>query len=316
MSLIDLAELLGTAFSILSVGALLFAGAAISNETNRLAVIKILSSPNQGAMKFEVLANGWVSFFEWIFGSKITSKRQLITIPIYTFAVAGIFFCVWIIYLFIFQNPTHSLSGHLPLTFIQGIKDYYHQGFWGSLLLDVITIQMTKLCIAIGRKRGFQSISFYLIFFATLIFVYFVFSLLVLGFRTYDMVRLYTDFVPNDQMFPILYNPIKDFSNSLNLFSPVSLIYVTSKGWVTTYFMPEPLIFYCAVVGQFSLIFWVIAYQIAISMNWINSKGLWFLSAIKDPVAQAKGILALVTTGIFGLLLIIFVCGIILFYLH
>lgn len=301
MSLSEVAGLLSIPLTVLSTGAALFLGVALATKKNRMETIKVLKSKDFGDTKFADLANTWVFLFERFFGQSIFAKRQILTIPLYTIAVSGIFFFLWIVYLYIFKNPTYSFSARLPFNVAQAIKDFYTKGIFASLLIDVVTIQMTKLCIKLGRHRGFDSFRFYAMFILTLLVASFLFSIAAFLFRVDDMVRLYLQFAPNDPMPVIPYAPLTYFGPSLSLFQPQTLIHVTSAGWLSTYFMPEPLIFYCGVTAQLSLLFIALAHQIAIGLLKLKTASIRFVSVVGTPAANAGSVIFVVVLSVLAL---------------
>ncbi len=215
----------------------------------------------------------------------------------YTLAVSGIFFLTWIIYLYIFRNPTHSLSANLPMNFNQSASDFYHKGIFATLLIDFITIQLTKVAIRTGVKSGYYSGRFVLIFLTTFAIAYFMFSIAVFYFRIEDMVRLYIELAPNDQIPVMPYAPFANMASSLSLFYPQTIIHVTTQGWFSTYFMPEPLIFYCAVAAQMSLLLITLAYQMATGLERLKNLCVGFVSNVGTPQANAYSVIVLAILG-------------------
>lgn len=301
MSPSEVAGLLSIPLTVLSTGAALFLGVALATKKNRVETIKVLKGKDFGETKFTDLANTWVLIFWRFFGQSIFAKRQIVTIPLYTLAVSAIFFLTWILYLYFFRNPTYSFSARLPLNVVQAIRDFYSKGIFASLVIDVVTIQMTKVCINLGRGRGFDSVRFYAMFTLTLLVAAFLFSIAAFLFRVDDMVRLYLQFAPNDPMPIIPYAPISYFGASLSLFQPETLIHVTSKGWFSTYFMPEPLIFYCGVTAQLSLLFIVFAHQIAIGLLKLKAACIRFVSAVGTPAANAGSVIFVIVLSVLAL---------------
>lgn len=308
MTLIEFAGLVSIPLTIVSTGAALFVSVALATKKNRMETIKVLNSRSFGEARFADLANTWVLFFERFFGRTFLAKRQLITIPLYTLGVSGIFFAIWILYLYIFRNPTNSFAAPLPFNLIQAIKDFYSYGIFASLLIDTVTIQLTKACIGTGRRYGFNNGRFYSMFLLALLAACFLFSVAVFLFRVADMVQLYLTYAPQDEMPVMPYRPLEYFNASLSLFQPQTLIHVTSAGWLSTYFMPEPLIFYCGVTAHLSLLFVGFAHQIAIGLAKIKTTCLRFVKAVGTPEANADSIVLMVLLSMFALPL----CGVVL----
>jgi hypothetical protein len=304
MKLFEFVGLIAVPLTLLATAAIVFVSVSLSTKKNRLETVRAIQSKNFGVNHFSMLCSLWASLFYRFFGHKILSKRQIITIPIYTLVVSGIFFLVWFIYLYIFRNPTHSLSANLPIHVKQAVSDFYHKGIIAALIIDFITIQLTKIAIRTGAKFGYYSFRFLLIFAATLGIAYFIFSTAVLLFRIEDMVRLYIEVAPNDPMPIIYYEPFANMASSLSLFYPSTVVHVTSAGWFSTYFMPEPLIFYCAVTAQVSLLSITLGYQIAIGLKQLKNLSIGFVKNVGTPEANAYSVIFLVVLGLAAIPLI------------
>jgi len=298
MTLIEFIGLATVPVTLLATAAIVFVGAAFSTKKNRLETVKAIQSKGFGANNFSTVAGLWALYFYRLFGDRVLAKRQVLTIPIYTLVVSGIFFLTWIIYLYIFRNPTHSFSANLPMNFKQSASDFYHRGIIATLLIDFITIQLTKVTIRIGAKYGYYSVRFVLIFLMTLATAYFVFSIAVFYFRIEDMVRLYIELAPNDQIPVMPYAPLANMASSLSLFYPQTIIHVTTQGWFSTYFMPEPLIFYCAVTAQVSLLSITLGYQIATGLERLKNLCIGFVKHVGTPQANAYSVIFLVIIGL------------------
>lgn len=231
-----------------------FVGIAFATKKNRTEAIRIIQQMDFGKGYLVGLLTLWAEQFYYIFGRSYWAKRQLITVPLYTLTISGIFFLIWIAYLYIFENPKHLIVVDFPVAYKLAVKDYYYKGIFASIFLDFIVIFLTKFLLKVGTKVNFISIKFILLFFIGIIFSLFLFSNIVFIFRVADMVMLYSELAPYDTL-PILpYDPISYLFSSLKLFTPETIIHVTSAGWYTTYFMPEPLLFYCAIT-TYAIIF-------------------------------------------------------------
>lgn len=298
MTLIEFASLVSVPVTILATATIVFVSVALATKKNRMETVKVIQSKSFGANRFSTVAGLWAIYFHRLFGDRVLAKRQLLTIPIYTLMVSGVFFLAWIIYLYIFRNPTHSFSASLPMSLKQATSDFYHKGVIASLLIDFITIQLTKVAIRVGAKSGYYSIRFVMIFLATLAIAYFVFSISVLYFRVEDMVRLYIDLAPNDQIPLMPYAPFDNMASSLSLFYPQTIIHVTTRGGFSTYFMPEPLIFYCAVAAQVSLLSIALSYQMATGLERLKNLCIGFVKNVGTPQANANSVVFLVILGL------------------
>jgi hypothetical protein len=298
MKLFEFISTITIPVTLLTTASIVLVSVALATKKNRLATVQAIQSKDFGASRFNSLCRIWVSYFYRVFGDRILAKRQLLTIPIYTLVVSGIFFSTWIIYLYIFKNPTYSLSANLPIHFKQAVSDFYQKGIIASLLIDLVTIQLTKMAIRTGTNHGYYSVRFFMAFILNFVVAYFIFSIAVLLFRIDDMVRLYIDFAPNDPMPEVLYEPLANISSSLSLFHPQTFVYFTTQGAFTTYFMPEPLIFYCAVTAQISLISITLAYQLAIGLERLKNLCIGFVKNVGTPETNAYSVIVLVILGL------------------
>ncbi|WP_156038801.1 hypothetical protein [Chromobacterium haemolyticum] len=305
MSLSGFVSLAAIPLSIFSSVAIVFTSVALTTKKSRLETIAQLKSNTLGAQRFFSLSDMWASAYLRIFGERYFSKRQIFTIPLYTLIVSALFFSLWFLYLYIFQNPYHSLSARLPINVRQSIFEFYHKGVYASLALDVISIQLTKKSIRIGKSKGFGSVRFLLFFAFVLFFSYFLFSIVVLGFRVEDMVSLYMSMAPNDPMPVIPYTPIESFSSSLALFKPATIVHITTRGAFSTYFMPEPLIFYCTASAQASLVFIFLANNVANFLLFVRNLAINFTAKVGTPKANATSILALIVIALISMPIIL-----------
>jgi hypothetical protein len=294
MTLIESIGLATVPVSLLTGVALVFVGAAFATKKNRLETIQAIQSKDFCANRFTTVAGLWALYFHRLFGDRILAKRQILTIPIYTLLVSGIFFLTWLVYLYIFKNPSHTLSGHLPITFKQAVSDFYHKGIVATLLIDFATIQFTKVAIRTGTRIGYYSARFAIAFLATLAIAYFLFSIAIQFFRIEDMVSLYMERAPNDPMPVMPYAPFANLASSLSLFQPQTFVHVTTQGWFSSYFMPEPLIFYCAVAAHLSLVAIALAYQVATALERLKNLCIGFVKSIGTPQSNAYSVISLV----------------------
>lgn len=306
MTSIEFISLITVPITLLATATIVFVSVAFATKKNRLETVKALQSKGFGADHFATASGLWAMYFHRLFGSRLLAKRQFLTIPVYTFMVSGIFFLTWIIYLYIFRNSAHSLAVNLPLEFKQSVSDFYHRGVVVTLLIDFTTIQLTKLAIRVGSKSGYCSARFAIIFLATLIIAYFIFSIAVFYFRIEDMMVLYAELAPNDQMPVMSYAPLANISSSLSLFYPQTMIYITTQGLFSSYFMPEPLIFYCAVTAQASLLSIALGYQMATGLERMKNVCIGFVRNVGTPQANAYSVIFLLILGLASIPVIAF----------
>ncbi len=294
MTLVEFISIATVPITLLATVSIVFVSVALTTNKNRLETVKAIQSKGFGVKGFSTVASLWALYFHRVFGDRILAKRQLLTIPLYTLVVSGIFFTTWVVYLYIFRNPTHSVAASLPGVFKQSASDFYHKGIIVTLLIDFTTIQLTKMAIRTGFKVGYCSFPFFLVFLTTLAFAYLIFSIAVHYFRVEDMVYLYANLAPNDQVPVIPYEPFVNMASSLKLFYPQTIIHVTTQGWFSTYFMPEPLIFYCAVAAQASLFFITLAYQIATGLEWLKNMSIGLVRNAGTPQVNAYSVIFIV----------------------
>jgi hypothetical protein len=301
MTKIEFISLATVPVTLLATAAIVFVSVALATKKSRLETVRAIQSKNFGANHFSTIGGLWALYFHFLFGDRILAKRQALTIPLYTLVVSGIFFLIWVIYLYIFRNPTHSFSANLPMSFKQAANDFYHKGIIATLLIDFTTIQLTKMAIRTGAKSGYYSIRFAVTFFTTLAIAYFIFSLAVFYFRVEDMVRLYIELAPNDPIPIMPYAPFANMASSLSLFYPQTIIHVTTQGLFSTYFMPEPLIFYCAVTAQVSLLSITLGYQIAAGLERLKNLCISLVRSVGTPQVNAYSVIFLVILGLISI---------------
>lgn len=294
MTLIEFISLITVPVTLLTTATMVFVSVALATKKSRLETAKIIQSKSFGANQFSMAGELWALYFHRLFGDRILAKRQILTIPTYTLVVSGIFFLIWIAYLYIFRNPTHSFSATLPLTFKQAASDFYHKGIIATLFIDIIAIQLTKIAIRTGAKSGYYSARFILIFIANLAAAYLIFSFAIFFFRVEDMMRLYVELAPNDPIPTMPWKPVGNLASSLSLFYPQTIIHFTTQGGFSTYFMPEPLIFYCAVTVQLSLLAITLSYLIATGLERLKNLSIGFVKSVGTPQTNAQSIIVLV----------------------
>lgn len=307
MSLGDITQSLIAAVSMVGTVSVIFYGGAISTSKARNDLIRELQAGDFGVYRFSTIANWWAGYFYVLFGKNTLAKRQLVTIPLYTLVVSWVFFGIWIAYVYIFHNPKHVLAP-LPLEMKQAIEAFYTEGVFAALLIDVICIQATKRAIAKGDQFGFGSFKFYRAFLSPFIFgtIGFIFATHV--FRVADMVFVYGVFAPHDAMPLMPFEPLTRLKHGLRLFQPETVAHITSRGAYTTYFMPEPLILYCAIAAQLSIVIIAFAYWTSIFLARTKVFSIFFLKQIGNKKAQARAFFAMMVANVvlIPLLLVLF----------
>ncbi|KVM77347.1 hypothetical protein WJ60_29510 [Burkholderia ubonensis] len=247
--------------------------------------------------------------FERYFGARLLSAKQLLTIPIYTLLVSCIYVSVWIL---------HNIHGDVMAIFKpfhplmkQSLHDYFHEAIFVALVVDVFSISLTRIAIRAGRVKGYLSIRFLVIFVATIAASFFAFTLGLFFLRVLDMVRLYTDIAPQDPIPIMPYRPLDGFSVLFNLFNAPTVIHVTSRGWIATYFVPEPILFYTAVTSQLSLIFIIASHLLAKIVLFVKQASIKMLQAAGTTAGAATGIFA---SMLMWMLAITFFCAVVAFH--
>lgn len=244
MSNIDILGTLGSIFTILSFGASVFVGAAMTTKKFRDAIVKEMKGRSFGAATLEQLANTWAMIFERYFGTRLFSLKQLLTIPLYTLAVSCVYIAVWILHNV--HGDVRAIFGPFSPLMKQALHDYFHEAIFVALVVDVFSISLTRIAIRAGRNQGYLSFRFFSLFFLTIAASFFAFTFGLFFLRTLDMVRLYVDLAPLDRIPVMPYKPLEGFKVLFNLFNLPTVIHVTSRGWFSTYFIPEPVLFYTA----------------------------------------------------------------------
>ncbi|NMZ13440.1 hypothetical protein HBO07_19350 [Pseudomonas proteolytica] len=271
---------------------------AFSTKKSRLEILKSLSGMSLGRDRFIGIAQLWASCFQRVFGRTLLAKRQLISIPLYTLLVSLVFFVVWLLDLYLFKNPEHVFNVPPPPNVLQAIKDFYSKGLLVAIAIDCVTIQLTKWSINVGMRRGFGSWRFLWCFSATIALAYLLFSAAVYWFRWSDMSELYA-MLPADEVRPtIAFDPLRNVLYSIALFQPVTFIYATSEGLVSSHFMPEPILFYCAVTGTLSLLTITLAYQFARGADWLRRLCMGVVSHVGTPRTNAMSVVFMMLLGL------------------
>ncbi|MGH8783124.1 hypothetical protein [Paraburkholderia sp.] len=300
MTLTDLIAVVSVPLGLLAGGAGVFAGIGLANREERLKTIKGLQAKDFGQKKIQFAVNTWSSIFERFFGSRYMARRQILSIPIYTICMSMAFFAIWIAWIYLLQNPTHTL-GPLPVVVRQALSDFYRQGILACILTDLIAIQLTKFSLRRLNTSGIFSARFLISYLINLAICFFLFTVVVFLFRVEDMVRLYMQVAPHDPMPIVAYSPIEYIRSSIDLFHLETTIYVTSRGWFSTYFMPQSVILYCTVATQSTLVFMVFAAGL---FRACQSSKTFLLSAVRGmgtPRANANGLIVFFVASLFGI---------------
>ncbi|WGS54915.1 hypothetical protein LFL96_36080 (plasmid) [Paraburkholderia sp. D15] len=309
MSTTDILGTLGSIFTILSFGCGVFVSVAMTTKKLRESIIKEMKGRTFGAATLEQMAKTWVMIFERYFGDRLLSIKQIITIPIYTLTVSCVYIAVWIL---------HNIHGDINANFKpfsplmkQSLHDYFHEAIFVALAVDIFSISLTRIAIRAGKVKGYLSFRFLFLFFLTISASFFAFTFGLFFLRVLDMVRMYTELVPQDPIPVMPYKPFEGFNVLLNLFNAPTVIHVTSKGWIATYFIPEPILFYTAVTSQLSFIFIIVAHLLAKFSLSVRQASIKMLQTAGTTAGIATGIF---TSMLVWMLTIIFFCAIAAFH--
>lgn len=300
MTLTDFIAVVSVPLGLLAGGAGVFAGIGLANKEERLKTIKGLQAKDFGQKKMQFAAATWSNIFKRFFGSNYFSPRQILSIPVYTIFMSIVFFVTWIAWMYLLQNPEHKI-GPLPIAVRQALSDFYGQGILACVATDVIAIQMTKFSLRRLSNHGLFSVKFLISYLSNLAICFFIFTGIVFVFRVEDMVRLYMQVAPFDAMPLVKYTPIEYIKSSIDLFHLETTIYPTSRGWYSTYFMPQSVILYCAIATQSTLIFMIAATGLFRICQ--LSKG-FLLSVVRGmgtPRANANGLIIFFVASLFGI---------------
>jgi hypothetical protein len=274
---------LGLFFSV----TLLFCSIGLATKESRTEITLTLNNINLGDKLITRSCEKWIAFYRYLFGSRYLSKRQLLTIPIYTYFVSAICFGIWIIYILLFQNPKHLLLTGSSLPLSLAVKQFYPDGLLASITLDIIVINYTKYIInkITNKDRGILFISIAITF--GVFMSYILFTIVCFGFRLWDMLMIYTEMAPNDPIRTMPYHPFEDVSQYIHLFEPRTLLHVTTNGTFSSYFMPEPIILYSVFASQITLVFTAIGLYLSSKIKLFRVICIRFVEVIDSPKAHA-----------------------------
>lgn len=264
-------------------------GVASFNPSFREGISNSLQRMNLGTNSIVAGMTLWAKAFVTLFGKRYISLRFFIVVPIYTLAVSAVFFVIWYAMIITLRNNSGDILATPPISFQQAAKQYYWGGFIVSVAIDSITILLTKKCLHIFTRRGGVSLRFVAMVIFSFFLTYIILITSINMFRIYDMVRLYAELAPGDTM-PIM--PFELFPSSMNnwlyLVDLPTTIHFTSAGAFSTYFMPEPILFYCALSGQISILFFAFLSVIFIFLFRLRNFMSGVFSLTETPEFHAK----------------------------
>src|SRR3546814_10179767 len=82
----------------------------------------------------------------------------------------------------------------------QALHDYFHEAIFVALVVDMLSISLTRIAIQAGKNRGYLSFTFVSLFFLTITASFFAFTFGLFFLRTLDTVPLYANLAPLDKM--------------------------------------------------------------------------------------------------------------------
>ncbi|SFO86760.1 hypothetical protein SAMN03159417_00399 [Ralstonia sp. NFACC01] len=174
----------------------------------------------------------------------------------------------------------------------QALYDYFHEAIFVALIVDIFAISFTRIAIRSGRANGFLSFRFFSIFLLSISISFAIFSLGTFAMRVWDMVRLYIDHAPQDPIPIMPYRPFSSFDVLLNPFNTPTIMHVTSRGVFSTYFIPEPVLFYTALTSQLSFLLIISSHLLAKLFLLIRNSSVAILKIAGTPNGAAIGVFA------------------------
>jgi hypothetical protein len=201
----------------------------------------------------------WLRAFVNIFGRKLVCWQYLIYTPLYTVAVSVILIGLWLglVYGAFYANHSFNTPAHIQLWMWESLRQYMDFGIFIAIALDYLTVLLTKVALRSLYRKHFAPAYFAIFSAICAVTVYAIFDVVIYGLHLWDYYDIYTNFVPNDPLPPLpafkLF-PVQPHFGA-QLFAPTTFIHVTSRGWISAYFFPEPLLFYAMITTVCTLPF-------------------------------------------------------------
>jgi len=201
----------------------------------------------------------WLRVFVHVFGRRLLCWRYFICTPLYTLVVSVILVGLWLalVYGDYYFHHNFDTPAYLQPWMRESIKQYFKFGIVIAVLLDYFAILSIKIALRSLYRRQFAPIYFALFSAICTIAIYGIFDVIVYCWHLWDYYDIYTNFVPNDPLPalpPFQLFPVQPHSGT-QLFAPTTFIHVTSRGWISAYFFPEPLLFYAMITTVCTLPF-------------------------------------------------------------
>lgn len=251
-------------FSGLVTAASLFVALAMAFPSFREALANDARRWHYGVNWVQIAVECWSRTFITLFGRRYFSARSFITVPAYTVLVSVGLFSWWFVKLHFSEDAAGSFSFSMSPIVRQFLKDYYlGGGLIAAVLIDFVSIAVTKKALRVGANRGYLSWRFAIWMMISIGGAYTLLTLAVHFFRVLDTVTMYTIIAPSD-FIPVVPYSLFPFGVEqwIGMVNPPTLIHATEKGFFTTYFMPEPILFYSAMAGQATLMLFLAAFAL------------------------------------------------------
>lgn len=206
----------------------------------------------------------WAQKFFFVFGDKFLSKRQLLSVPFFTILYSSLLFVSWFLWVLIVHNPEHIIPRHIPISIDIALNNFIKYGFMYSLCLDFISISITRVYIKYSLKNNFGSTKAIAFFLLSVFIILILFTLVIYHLKVNSVEDLYIDQQLYFESQPnIKWEPFSILGSSLNIDHNEIMIIVTSKGWISNYFIPQALMLYTSIITQLSLIIIFMCYSIS-----------------------------------------------------
>ncbi|MBN3263392.1 hypothetical protein [Pectobacterium brasiliense] len=281
-------------------------GHAGFNSDKKKKISKSINNINLGEEAINEFSEYWSDYYFKLFGDGFLSKRQLITIPLFTILYSIILFFAWFMYVLIFLNPDKIIPEQIPMPIKLAIHDFYLYGVWYSILLDFISIQLTKMYIKSKGKSDFSFMKSVFYFLLSIFIVYFIFTVIIYQLKLdatddlYNKSGLYLEPRPT-----LSYEPFEAIYESLNLIETSTFMVVTSKGILSNYFVPQAVMFYSSFISQISLLLIFISYLLSKSLIKFKILSIDFVKGIGTAKYTAYGFLGLTIVSILFVLMLV-----------
>ncbi|WHU85414.1 hypothetical protein A7P61_10705 [Pantoea agglomerans pv. betae] len=293
--LVTIAGIIAIPFSaVLGLCGILLGLFSFDEKRKILVSLKISELISNKKVKAEKFSQWWSAKFFLLFGKSFFSKRQLLTIPFFTILYSTLLFVSWFLWMLIFYNPEHILPEHIPTVLDASINSFIKYGFLYSLLLDFISIAITRIYIKYSLRNRFSSFKAMLLFITSSLLIVILFTLVIYKLKTSSIEDLYTMQGLYFEKRPITnWEPIQLFYSSLNIIHNETMIIVTSKGLMTNYFIPQALMLYTSLMAQISLVIIFLCYILIKSLTKLEILSLFLVKNAGTALMSAWGFIAL-----------------------